>query len=154
MVEEFLSQEGEGFGISLVPGRTIMAWDFVNPEDAKAYDDSNRAGYLVVQRENEQAAVKIEAETQKIRSGMVVSQAQSTVESMKLVSNYLETLSPELRGYTVSYLDYFSEMEYLRQVDQLKPDVFFPPDGGPMTTYPVSPNQEIIIPSIPSESGE
>lgn len=138
-VSEFLSDDGNGFNISLVPGRTIMAWDFVNEQDATAYDTANRATYLITQRENELQALGIEAQMVEIRANMIVSSTVGTIDSMETFLTYIEQQPVETWPYLMRFMDSQAQYEYLRLIAQNDPSNFLPPFQTPVTTYGIQP---------------
>ncbi len=142
--------ETNGYGITFVSGRTIMAWDFVSDEDARAYDTANRASYLVDQRENERQALMVEVQMSQIRAGMIISTTQATTGSLREVANFLASQPAEMRPMLMEYLSTQVNLEYLRLVAQQQPATIFPPNGGPHITYPVAPpvsSSEVITQS-------
>ncbi len=129
--QRFFTDSRKGYGIELVPGQTIMSYDFVNPADAARFDDSNTSVFLQQKRENERRALLIEAEMVGIRASMVVSTTQGTIQSMESLRQYLATVPIEERQQILDYLPILTQMEYLRLVGQQEPDLIFPPAGGP-----------------------
>lgn len=144
-LQVYFATAGKGYGIVLVPGRTTMSWDFVNEQDAKAYDDANRAGYLTQQRENEKAALLIEAEMAKIRSEMLSSTADGSITGLQKISDFIASQPPELRPYLMEYLKTMVDLEYLRLVGEQRPAQFLPPNSGTVPTYNF--NQPLVIPT-------
>jgi len=134
----FFANKDEGYGIQLFLGRTIMSWDFVNPDDATAYDLAHRSVFLVTQRENEQAALNIEAEMAETRADMLGTTAQGTIDAWTIVADYIRQQPPEVQTFLTSYMGLQSNMEYLRMVSQQKPSMIFPPGQMPMVTVPLS----------------
>lgn len=147
-VQTLLATTGKGYGITLVQLQTIMSWDFVLDEDAKAFDNANRASYLVTQRENEKAALKIESEMVEIRSQMMSKTADATVDGMRKLADYIKAQPENLRPYLIEYLQTQVDLEYLRLVAQLQPDFFSPPRGqGMLPTYNVNSPQNVPVPT-------
>lgn len=129
-VEAYLSDASKGFKIKLVKGSTIMSWDFVNNEDAKAYDDANRAAYKATQNSNELAALKIESQMVDTKNEILRKSADGTIESVRKWNDFLKAQPPEMRPYLMQYLKEAENWEYLRLVSQLKPDTIIPPNGA------------------------
>jgi hypothetical protein len=147
----YLSDATKGFGIKLLPNRTVMTWDFVSPDDAKAFDDANRAAYLVMQRENEKAALMIEKEMAQTRSEMLLLSANGTVDSLQAMSDFIQSQPESIRPYLIQYMDTLVSLEYLRLVGEQKPASFLPPGSSTVPTYNF--NQPLTIPApAPAET--
>lgn len=132
--ENYLSDPTKGFGIKIMKGRTVLSWDFVNSDDAKAYDIANRAAYQVTQKENEKAALEIDKEMSNIRNEIINKTADGTIVSLQKISDYLKSQPSDLRPYLIEYLNSMADMEYLRIVAQEKPELIIPPHGSVITS--------------------
>ena len=134
--QRFFEDPRKGYGIRLVPGQTIMSYDFVNDSDAKEFDESNTSVFLQTRRANELAALQIEAQMVEVRANMIVSTTIGTKEAMVIIGETLQAAPEWQRPYLMEYLQTMTGMEYLRLVGQQEPDVFFPPaSGGPAAVF-------------------
>jgi hypothetical protein len=141
-VEIFFSDPGKGFGIRLVPGRTTMTWDFVYEADAEAYDSAHRTEYLIEKRLAEERALEIEVRMAEKRAEILENTAGGTIRAWGEVVDFIELQPSGIQEFLSQYMGLQANLEYLRLVGQLEPEVFFPPNGGPITTYPVNIQEE------------
>jgi len=148
--EEFFQNTAEGYGIQIVPGRTTMSWDFVQPADAEAFDQANRAAYLITQRLNEQKALQIELEMARTRGEILVETSNGAVKAWEEVVSYVQGLSPETQKFLVEYMQLQGNLEYLRLVGQIQPDMFFPPSSQPNAVYDVNQQSQPVVEPTPT----
>lgn len=120
-----------GYNITIIPSQTTMSWDFVSAEDAKAYEEAKRAGYLQEVALKKKAALQVEADMAEIRAAMLTQSATGSVDALKVINEYLASVDPSIRPYIMEYLQTQVDLEYLRLVAEQKPDFIFPPGSNP-----------------------
>lgn len=125
--------EASGYDIYLIKNQTVMSWDFVSKDDEMAYEEAKRAGYLEEIALKQKAALVIQKQMATIRAEMLTESATGSVDAVQIMANYLGSVDPEMRPYLMEYLETQVDLEYLRLVAELKPDIIIPP-GSQGTT--------------------
>lgn len=143
-VQGFVAEGREGFGIKLVAGLTTMSWDFVSEDDAQAFDQAQRAAFLITQRRNEQAALNIEREMATTRAQILVETSLGATDSWEQVVDFISGQPPQIQQFLVEFMQLQGTLEYLRLVGQLQPENIFPPGAGPQLIYSTNP---LVLPT-------
>jgi hypothetical protein len=150
--QAFFASDIEGFGIRIVPDLTTMSWDFVSEDDAQAFDQAQRAAFLITQRQNEQAALNIEAQMAVTRAQILVDTGSGALEAWRQVVDFIALQPPDVQLFLVEYMDLQADLEYLRLVGEQRPDNFFPPgSGGPQAVFSTNP---VLVPTPQPQATE
>ena len=132
--QEFYDVPNQGYGLRVVPGRAVMKWDFFNEEDGNAYDLANRSNFLVLEKNNQLQAAKVDQQITEQRSAVLAATSSAVTTSWGIILGYMRPLSPEDREVIYRYMPLQANLEYMRLVGDLKPGTIFPP--GTMSPVP------------------